>query len=206
LIRIHSANQIAVWLWVACLLQILQGTPLLVCSLASVLLALACCAERCWRTLKRTRYLLLAIVLIYGWATPGQYLWANSWAPTEEGLLRGGEQMLRLLGVLAALQVLLWRLSAAQMFSGLYTLFAPLTWLGFDRQCWALRLSLTMRFSAELLLSKDALTWHGFLQHLAEAEQPSDLRDVLILVESLSFFDLMLLLACVASMTLMMMV
>ncbi len=114
--------------------------------------------------------------------------------------------MLRLLGVLAALQVLLWRLSAAQMFSGLYTLFAPLTWLGFDRQCWALRLSLTMRFSAELLLRKDALTWHGFLQRLTEAEQPSDLRDVLILVESLSFFDLMLLLAGVASMTLMMMV
>ncbi|AMC34334.1 CbiQ family ECF transporter T component [Janthinobacterium sp. B9-8] len=208
MIRFHSANQIAAWLWVACILQVLQDTPLIVFSALCILAALCFCPDRCWRTLKRTRFLLLAIALVYGWATPGQYLWASSWSPTEEGVRWGLLQVVRLLGVLAALQLLLWRLNAAQVFSGLYRLLTPLSWLGLDRQRWALRLSLTMSFSAELLLQQNTLSRNDFLQRLAEAEQPSELQEVSILVESLSFFDLLLLFALLGAVlaTLLMMV
>ncbi|MFC7421822.1 hypothetical protein ACFQNF_18335 [Iodobacter arcticus] len=208
MIRFHSANQIAAWLWVACILQVLQDTPLIVFSALCILAALCFCPDRCWRTLKRTRFLLLAIALVYGWATPGQYLWASPWSPTEEGVLWGLLQVVRLLGVLAALQLLLWRLNAAQVFSGLYALLTPLSWLGLNRQRWALRLSLTMSFSAELLLQQNTLSRNDFLQRLAEAEQPGELQEVSILVESLSFFDLLLLFALLGAVlaTLLMMV
>lgn len=208
MIRIHAANQIAVWLWVACILQLLQGTPLIVFSAACILLASYFCFDRCWRTLKRTRFLLLAIALVYGWSTPGQYLWASPFSPTEEGVRWGLLQLVRLLGVLATLQLLLWRLSAARMFSGLYILLAPLSWLGLRRERWALRLSLTMTFSGELLLQKNTLSWDDFLLRLTEAEQPRELQEVSILVESQSFFDLALLFALLgaALVTLLMMV
>ncbi|WP_115227324.1 hypothetical protein [Iodobacter fluviatilis] len=208
MIRIHSANQIAVWLWVACILQVLQGAPLIVFSAICIFLAFCCCSGRCWRTLKRMRFLLLVITLVYGWSTPGQYLWPSRWSPTEEGLCWGLLQLVRLLGVLAALQLLLWRLSSARMFSGLYVLLTPFTFLGFDRERWALRLSLTMAFSGDLLLQQHALNREGFLMQLAGAEQPCELQEVSILVESLSFFDLALLWALFAAVlfTLLMMV
>lgn len=206
MIRIHPANQIAVWLWVACILQVLQGAPLFVFSALCAALALTCCKERCLRTLRHTRWLLLAIVLVYGWSTPGQYLWAGPGSPTEEGALWGAMQVTRLLGVLAALQILLWRLNSEQVFSGLYTLFAPLSVLGLNRQRWALRLSLTLRFSAALLVQKEKLNQAALLQYLAEAEAPAGLQEVTILVESLSFFNLLLLwgLFGAASLTLLM--
>lgn len=200
MIRIHSANQIVVWLWVACILQFLQGTPLIVFSALCVLLALSYCAKRCRLTLKRCRYLLLAIALVYGWATPGQYLWPSRYSPTIEGLALGGLQAVRLIGALAALQLLLWRLSSTQIFSGLYVLLRPLAYLGLNRQRWALRLSLTMRFSVEFLSQVEQLTWSTFVQRLALVEQPCELQEVSILVESLSFFDwLLLVFLCAAA-------
>jgi energy-coupling factor transporter transmembrane protein EcfT len=180
-------------------LQLLQGTPLIVFSALCILLALSYCAKRCRLTLKRCRYLLFAIALVYGWATPGQYLWPSRYSPTIEGLAFGGLQAVRLIGVLAALQMLLWRLSSGQVFSGLYVLLRPLTYLGLNRQRWALRLSLTMRFSADFLSQADPLAWGTFVQRLAIAEQPCELQEVSILLESLSFFDLLLLgVLCVA--------
>ncbi|AZN36244.1 CbiQ family ECF transporter T component [Iodobacter ciconiae] len=193
MIRVHSANQIVVWLWVASILQTLQGTPLIVFSAACISLASYVCPDRCWLTLKRTRFLLLAIALVYGWSTPGQYLWVSRWSPTEEGMYWGGLQLVRLLGVLATLQLLLSRLSANRIFSGLYTLFAPLACLGLRRERWALRLSLTMAFSAELLLEQKTLNRESFLLQMAKVEQAGSLHEVSILVESLSFFDLALL-------------
>lgn len=186
----------------ACILQILQGTPLIVFSALCVLLALSCCANRCRLTLRRCRYLLLAIALVYGWATPGQYLWPSPWSPTIEGLAFGALQAVRLMGVLAALQLLLWRLSSAQIFSGLYALLRPFAYVGLNRQRWALRLSLTMRFSAEFLSQPEPLAWRTFAQRLALAEQPCELQEVSILVESLSFFDLLLLIVlCMAALS-----
>lgn len=59
--------------------------------------------------LKRTRWLIVSLVLLFALATPGVYLLPmfGSLGPTEEGLRLGLEHFMRLLFVLASLAVLL---------------------------------------------------------------------------------------------------
>jgi len=61
------------------------------------------------RMLKRLRWLLLAIFLVYGWWTPGISLWpaAGALSPTIEGLYLGMLRVLALIAIIAAVHLLL---------------------------------------------------------------------------------------------------
>ncbi|WP_432720316.1 hypothetical protein R0381_003292 [Jeongeupia wiesaeckerbachi] len=163
--RLHPANWILSWLTVACWLHQLQPTPLLV---STVLLATAASlrdGRRWWRTLKRLRFLLLTLAVVYGWSTPGVRLAAWPWSPSEEGLRMGALQALRLLGMLASLHCLLAGLGREKLFGGLYTLAAPLALFGAWRERCALRLALTMDFAEALLADPKPLRgrWRSWL-------------------------------------------
>ncbi|BCL75439.1 hypothetical protein JHS3_11750 [Jeongeupia sp. HS-3] len=175
--RLHPANWILCWLLVACWLHVLQPTPLVVSVSLLILLALYGDRRRWWRTLKRLRFLLFALVVVYGWSTPGMHVMAQSWAPSEEGLLLGALQALRLMGMLASLQLLMAILGRDRLFGGLYTLAAPLALFGLSRQRCALRLALTMDFAEALLAAprpaRDA--WRAWLDGAGE-EAPAPIR------------------------------
>lgn len=147
----HPANRLALWLWLASLLPWLERLFLYLLSALLVLGAFYFCRPRFLRALPRIRWMLLAVGIIYGWTTPGEYLWSAWFAPTREGLWLGGAQMLRLLAIAASLQILLTGMSRAAIFSGLYTLSAPLEWLGLSRQHAAMRLSLTLEMVENIL-------------------------------------------------------
>lgn len=147
----HPANRLALWLWLASLLPWLERPFLYVLTALIVLTALWFCRPRFLRALPRLRWLLLAVGAIYGWTTPGEYLWSGWFAPTREGVWLGVAQMLRLLAIAASLQILLTGMSRAAIFSGLYTLSAPLEWLGLSRQHAAMRLSLTLEMVENIL-------------------------------------------------------
>lgn len=140
----HPANRLALWLWLASLLPWLERPFLYVLAISVVLGAFWFCRSRFLRALPRIRWLLLAVGIIYGWTTPGEYLWSGWLAPTREGVWLGVAQMLRLLAIAASLQILLTGMSRTAIFSGLYTLSAPLEWLGLSRRLAAMRLSLTL--------------------------------------------------------------
>jgi hypothetical protein len=100
------------------------------------------------RLVRRTRWLLLVLLLTYAYAVPGTPVWIGlGWAsPAFEGLQQGGMRVARLVLLLAALAALLATTSRPRLIYGLYVLALPLTWLGFDRRAFAVRLGLTLDY------------------------------------------------------------
>lgn len=104
-----------------------------------------------WRMgllLKRTRWLIISIALLFALATPGAYLLPGlgSISPTEEGIRLGFEHLMRLLFVLASLAVLLHITGMDGLLAGLHGLLLPLSWIGLDRGRVAMRLMLVMHY------------------------------------------------------------
>jgi energy-coupling factor transporter transmembrane protein EcfT len=100
------------------------------------------------RLLRRTRWLLVVLLLTYAYALPGVTLWpALGWAsPSAEGLQQGALRAGRLVLLLAGLAVLLATTPRPRLIYGLYALAKPLTWFGFDRRAFAVRLGLTLDY------------------------------------------------------------
>jgi hypothetical protein len=100
------------------------------------------------RLLRRTRWLMVVLLLTYAYALPGDVLWpALGWAsPGIEGLQQGALRVGRLALMLAGLAVLLAYTLRPRLIYGLYVLAWPLTWLGFDRRAFAVRLGLTLEY------------------------------------------------------------
>ena len=100
------------------------------------------------RLLRRTRWLMAVLLLTYAYALPGTPLWPG-WigrAPASKALQQGALRVGRLLLMLAGLAVLLAYTSRPRLIYGLYALARPLTWLGFDRRAFAVRLGLTLDY------------------------------------------------------------
>jgi energy-coupling factor transport system permease protein len=117
--------------------------------------------------LRRTRWIMLSLLLIYAYTTPGQPLLDVPFSPSREGLGDGVLQLSRLLAALAGLAILLDRLHRQQLIAGLYTLFAPLQLIGVSRERVAVRLALTLHY-AEVAMLRDTHTWQDNLRSLLE--------------------------------------
>lgn len=101
-----------------------------------------------FRLLKRVRYVLVFLLIVYAFNTPGEYLpgWYFEMAPTYEGVVAGIEQALRLSLVLAGLAILLVTTNRDQLIAGLYYLAFPFRFLGLDPERFAVRLWLTLYY------------------------------------------------------------
>jgi len=130
---------------------LLQLVPWSVLGAAGALLLMALVwrgASIFYVLMRRARWLLLSILLIYAYATPGEYLpgLADYLAPTYEGLQAGLMQMGRLAAMLAALSVLLALSSREDIMVGVYLLLQPLRLLGIAPERFAARLWLTLHY------------------------------------------------------------
>ncbi|HEY3327737.1 MAG TPA: hypothetical protein VGK14_11295 [Novimethylophilus sp.] len=98
--------------------------------------------------IRRARWLLLSILLIYAFATPGEYLhgFPDYAAPTYEGLRIGVIQMARLAAMLAALSLLLATSSREDIMVGVYLLLQPLRVLKLAPERFSARLWLTLHY------------------------------------------------------------
>lgn len=158
----HPAAQIIVWMSLAFLAQRLQPLTLTFFSLLLLALALHTCAGQFLKLLKRTRWILFSLLLIYAYSTPGAAL-VGTWgvyAPTWEGLQDGVVQLERLLALLSGLAILLSMLDREQLIGGIYALAYPLRWLGISRERAAVRLALTLQY-AEAAMGETAADWRG---------------------------------------------
>lgn len=81
------------------------------------------------RMVLRLRWLLLAILLVYGWWTPGLSLFPaiGSWSPTTEGLLIGCLRILSLVLIVAAVHLLLQVTSRKELLPAIMQLIRPVT-------------------------------------------------------------------------------
>ena len=154
--------------------QQLSGIPLAAACLAAVAAAVAGARRRLLRMLRRSRFLMLAIVVMFAWFTPGQRLFAEpGWlSPTFEGLLLAAIHGGRLLIALALVTLLLERLPAAELLQGLSTLARPLSVIGWDADRLAVRLSLVMRLATE----SSGQDWRRWLDDADDTTMPQSVE------------------------------
>ena len=146
---LHPAARILLWCGWAVAVERAALSPLIVLAVATATAFLfAPVRIQLLRLLRRTRWLLAVLLLTYAYALPGTALWpALDWAsPSVEGLQQGALRTGRLALMLAGLALLLATSSRPRLIYGLYALARPLTWLGFDRRAFAVRLGLTLDY------------------------------------------------------------
>lgn len=180
----------------ALLAQHLLPFALLVMTAVLFCLALWLCRKQLLSLLRRTRWILFSLLLIYAYTTPGTALWAplGGISPTREGLLDGSLQLGRLVSVLSGLAILLELLPQSQLIGGLYSLAYPLRWFGLSRERVAVRLALTLEY-AESAMRDTASDWRSTInsamqpsadrtEHIELHVQPFCAVDILLLAAS----------------------
>ena len=201
----HPAVLILLWACLTIIMQSLQAVALLLAGAPLVVVACMLSATRLITLLRRTRWVMLSLLFIYAYATPGEAVWAPlaQFSPTHEGLIDGLLQLCRLAFALAGLTILLSLLPQQQLVGGLYTLAYPLRYFGLSRERIAVRLALTLHY-AETAVLETAADWRGSIEYmLAPAAigqhnielhaSPFTLRDGLLLVMGCGSLALLLL-------------
>lgn len=145
----HPATRILIALLSALALPGLSFFYLAVLSLPLWLASLIS-PQRLFGLLRRSRWLLLGIVLVYAFQLPGPALldaWA--WGPSQPGVVAGAVQAWRLATMLLLIDLLVLRLPAVTLLSGLFALLSPLNGLGLPAERLAVRLGLTLHALAQ---------------------------------------------------------
>jgi energy-coupling factor transport system permease protein len=158
----HPASLLLTWLGFALLLQWVAPHWLALLALVAVLLSLFVAGERSRNLLRRSRWLLLSLLLLFLFATPGEYL-PGIWGRlglTYEGLRQGGEQLSRLLAMLSSLAVLHQQLGTQGLLTGFHWLLAPFPWC----RATVVRLFLVIEFVEQ----RGRLGWREWLAPEAE--------------------------------------
>lgn len=102
--------------------------------------------------LRRMRWLLLSLLVLYGWYTPGAPLieFLGDWSPSAEGVRLG---LIRIVSLLLIGLAVAWLLASTMMtdlIAGLIWFLAPGRWIGLPLDRLALRIALTMQAVGEL--------------------------------------------------------
>lgn len=189
----HPAALILLWVFLAAALQALKAAPLLGVSALVCAIALAGSASRFRTLLRRTRWIMISLLLIYGYVTPGEALWAaaGKYSPTCTGLLDGALQLSRLIAALAGLAIMLNLLDRQKLMGGIYTLAWPLRFLGLARERIAVRLALTLHYAESAMLDTSS-NWREHIARMLAPHQgaypevelhaaPLSLRDLLLI-------------------------
>ena len=98
--------------------------------------------------LRRVRWLLMILVMVYAFSTPGEYIQSFKLPvrPTYEGLIAGLTQTLTIVAMLAGLALVLSSTPRAKLLGGLYQLFSSLQKLGVKTEKIAVRIWLTLHY------------------------------------------------------------
>lgn len=166
-LQFHPAVQLYVWVCLAIITHAVKDFVLITMAVVLFLMALSLDSIRFINMLRRTRWILMSILLIYAYATPGEAMWEplGVFSPISAGVLEGWDQLLRLLIILSGLSILLSRLTQPQLLSGLYSMLLPLRLFGLSRERVAVRLALTLKY-ADSALQNQADNWTENLEQL----------------------------------------
>ncbi|MBL8480600.1 MAG: hypothetical protein JNJ60_00270 [Rhodocyclaceae bacterium] len=164
---LHPASLILAWAACATLVSRLSGRMLALALLALLAAALLRARRRLLRLVRRARFLLLTLFLVFGWATPGQYLLpsAGMLSPSLEGLAFAAAHVGIIVAMLAMVAMLLDVLAPPALAAGCATLFGRMLGRrGADDRLLA-RLCLVMQY-----VEGPAVHWRDWL-HADQAPQ-----------------------------------
>jgi energy-coupling factor transport system permease protein len=159
------ASLILLWLTLIVAAGVRNGLPLVLSGLALVVLAFVVAPMHLHRLLRRSRWLLLTLFMLFSWMTPGTPLGSVP-GMSVEGLQLAAEHVIRLLLALAALALILQVLSPVELVAGMRSLLAPLALFGLSRDRIAVRLALTLE---EVERARGAISVTGDVLHLPQA-------------------------------------
>jgi hypothetical protein len=127
-VTLHPATLLLAWGCLVVLLQTLSVTALAWAALLLLPLALLQARHRTLMMLRRARWLLLSIAVLFTLATPGERLpgATGDLGVTYDGLLMAAEHVLRLTLLLSSLAMLHQHLGNDGLIAGLHWLLAPL--------------------------------------------------------------------------------
>lgn len=141
---LHPASLILLGLAFLLAASTRSGVLLLLLCLASTGLAIGLARRQFRAIVRRSRWLLLTMVVLFGWMTLGTPVSGLPGA-TREGLFLAMENISRLLIAIAVVALLVGALSPPALVSGMRTLLAPLAPLGDFRDRLSVRLMLTLQ-------------------------------------------------------------
>jgi len=153
---LHPGSKILIYVLAALVIPGLSFFLLTICAVGA-LASIVWQGRRPLRLIWRTRWLILVLVLGYGFSVPGEgvSMFLGEWAPTRQGLALGAERALHLTVLLLWLDALVLSLSSEQLLSGLHALMRPLAGVGVDTGRIALRLALTLKAIERLERGED---------------------------------------------------
>lgn len=195
---LHSATKVLLWVILAVSIQFLGAFALAGASAGVLVLAVFGKARGLRRLLRRTRWLFLSLILIYGFASPGSTVapsW-GAWSPSWQGLQAGAMQAWRLALLLAGLSVLLATTPRNDLLQGLYVLLRPGRRLGLDVDRIALRTWLTLDYAERLSQLQNGRGWKGLQEALGR--MPAGPARVTLVIGRFDWGDLLALAAAVA--------
>jgi energy-coupling factor transporter transmembrane protein EcfT len=125
-----------------------------------------------WRLLRRARWLLFFLLLIFAFNTPGEYVkqWPldveQAFIPSYEGLSAGLLQAAKLCIMLAGLSLLLVTTNRENLIAGFYLLATPLRMLKLSPERFAARLWLTLHYVEQA--PKAGVEKNGVRHHISD--------------------------------------
>ena len=141
--RLQSVTVILLWLVLLGGALCLPSPQLLAASMVFLLTAFIVAHGQVRRILYRSRWLMVSLIGLFVWLTPGTPIpWAGG--ATFEGAQFAADQLARLLLSIAAVAILLRVLDNQRLIAGLRDLAAPLAVLGISPDRLAVRLALTL--------------------------------------------------------------
>lgn len=148
-INLHPTTLLLAWIGFALAIPSFSLFALIATSILIVILMMVSGFARCWSLVRRTRVLLIVMLLLYAFATDGTPLfpgWVQAY-PSYEGFMAGALQAWRLLLMIAALAVVFAYLPRQKLLAGIYVLLWPLKALGMPIERFAVRLWLTLHYT-----------------------------------------------------------
>lgn len=166
---IHPAVAVTAGFFCVIVAQSVTDVYLPIVAVGFCLAAIAFAPTKFRQVLRRTKYVILAIAVLFAWQTPGTLLVPGLGviSPTLDGCRAAIIPIERLAATIAIVSVLLERLSAEQWVSSLYVLIAPFRSAGFAER-FAVRLRLVIDY-----VEARKLDWRTNLAATALEDIPS---------------------------------
>ena len=188
----HPVVKIACFFFLLLLLQYLSPSSIAVLCGLICLLAAVLNLPHFSQLIKRMRWLFLSLLLVYAYATPGEYLafLPLNVAPSFEGLHLGLMQIAKLLIAVASLSALFASASKSQLMAGLWTLLSPLRLVGLNVERFTVRMLLTLHYVEQMAVQPKLKLDFSQLDKLALApDEPGATLPLILAQPAFTWFD-----------------
>jgi hypothetical protein len=142
-------------------LQRLGGAAMLLLCAVLLLVAVVVSRERLLALLRRSRFLFLAMLLLYSFGTPGTRLLLSDYlpVPTVEGLSLAALHCSRLAGLIAAVALLVTTYARSSLLGAFYSCALPFLYLGAKSDRLVVRASLALDLVSQAAAGQGFRSW-----------------------------------------------